>query len=73
MTVVDFFAIFVSLLLGSIVGLVLIKLIEDIEVWCLIGVNPKAIAFYYKGELIKNRFAIAAIKLLRTIVLRIAK
>ena len=62
-----------AMAVGSFLGLMACKVIEDTSIWCLIQSHPNAIVVYYKGKLVKNQLVIAAIKTLRSLVLKFAK
>lgn len=70
---IGFAQLILAMLTGSFLGLVILRVVKDIEIWCLIQSNPDAIAVFYKGRLVKSRFFIESVKLLRSIVLKIAK
>jgi|688.fasta_scaffold1269135_1 hypothetical protein len=62
-----------ALFAGSFLGLVALQVTKDTSIWCLVQSHPGAIAVFYKGKLVKNKTVVAVVKLLRTIVLKIAK
>lgn len=62
-----------AMVTGSISGMIVVEAIKNLNILCFADDCEEVVLIFYKKELVKNKILVKAIKILRSLVLKLLK